>query len=242
VQFGTGTGKSLTGIIISIPFIEIFSKIYHNLYSELPFHTRRFINELDANTPSIFVLGFGGTKSAFIRELLKFPELGFITFEEQSELKRLQGLARTTSNSVIIKRERDYYLMLKRRITNKIRGGFYRFYGYQEFLNSLFITDVNIASIEQEILRKASGLNCGDEIEMYELYEQKNTIDTTLERVINEYISNGKIQINQRIMKQIKNSVVLCDEIHNTYNYIMKNIHPYHQNLSRILTYPIYLY
>ena len=43
------------------------------------------------------------------------------------------------------------------------------------------------------------------------------------EREIYSSLDNGDININQMILSQFKNSLIICDEIHNVYNSIQKN-------------------
>jgi len=82
---------------------------------------------------------------------------------------------------------------IKKRFSNRKGNGFFRFYGYKAFVN--------------RILKTSSGINLND----------------LTEDQIREYITNGKIQYDEEILAQFKNSIIMCDEIHNVYNSIEKN-------------------
>lgn len=81
--------------------------------------------------------------------------------------------------------------MLVKRLTNRKRRGYFKFIGYKELVNRIFnITD----SSSIDMLNKLSK----DEIV--------------------EFIKKGKIKINKDILEEFKNSLVICDEIHEVYN------------------------
>jgi hypothetical protein len=79
------TGKTLAAIAIAQEFIKVYRKMYASTAAKMQ-ASRRNYAELDRGTPTVFVLGFGGTKAAFIRDLLKHPEFGFISLSEKEEL------------------------------------------------------------------------------------------------------------------------------------------------------------
>ena len=180
----TGTGKTLGALFIAHHFTELYKK-------------QRSIDNL---TGQIFVLGFGGTKSSFTRDLLKYPEFGFISIREKKELEQRKRDSASESE-YDIKRYRDYYNMLKRRIRDKDKGGYFTFYGYDEFVNRLFITD---------------------EVSLTDLEERVDD-DHTLEDVILAALSDDTIRVNKTLLKAFHNSLLICDEIHNTYNMGSKN-------------------
>lgn len=201
----TGTGKTLGAISIAHEFIKVFMKMFA-IASAKAQATKRNYNEIDRITPSVFVLGFGGTKAAFIRDLLKYPDFGFVSINEREELMKRQKTAESSLPDDI-RAYREYHGMLKKRITNKQKGGFFKFFGYDEFVNRLFLSDdIKLTDIEaQAIANRRSG------------------IDITLEDLISKYIADGKIQVNTAMMAMFENSIIIADEIHNTYNMNMKN-------------------
>lgn len=203
------TGKTLAAVSIAHEFVSVYREIYNTAAIKIQakgYSSRVGANlYLDRTTPSIFVLGFSGVKNAFIRELLKYPEFGFISREEQEHLFTLRRVAAKGVASDI-EHAKDFYRMIKRRITNKTKKGFYKFYGYDEFVNRMFNGSVSLISLEAEVKERISR---GEDI--------------TLEKVVDEAIANKQLHINENFVSMFKNSLLICDEFHHTYNTIMKN-------------------
>lgn len=82
---------------------------------------------------------------------------------------------------------------IKKRFTNRKGNGFFKFYGYKAFVNRIF--------------------------------ESNKLIDlTTLsENEINKALRDGTLKYNMELLAQFKNSIIICDEIHNVYNSLEKN-------------------
>ncbi len=177
IKYGTGMGKTALSLSIAIEYIDMILKA-------------RDLNPKDP-VPNIVIVGF--TKQIFRRELLKFPEFGYISDEEIDKIGQLKHNAEfgTAEDEVIFS---DYMIYLRRRITNKRVRGIFQFYGYREFVNRIF--DIS-----------------------------NNPIDlTTLsESEIQEKIKDGSILINTKLIDNFKNALIICDEIHNTYNSCDKN-------------------
>ena len=206
LKHDTGTGKTIAAISAAMEFIKIYKKLYNGLMAKNQLGKHNHM-ELDKGTPSVFVLGFGGTKAAFIRELMRHTEFGFVTVSEKEELIKRQKQAEAGLPEDI-KHAKDYYTHLKKRITNKSRGGFFKFYGYDEFVNRLFLSeDIKLTELEAIAAQK---LRAGDS-------------SVTLEDLIFEQIKAHKIQVNKTLLRMFENSLLICDEIHNTYNMNMKN-------------------
>ena len=75
------------------------------------------------------------------------------------------------------------------RLSNKNYGGYFNFYGYQEIVNKLFIFK------NQAIDYKILNIN--------KLYSE---------------IVKGNIEINTTFLNEFKDTLIICDEIHNIYN------------------------
>lgn len=199
------SGKTLAAVSIANEFIKIYKRMYSSAQLRIGVG-RRYQVELDRATPSVFVLGFSGAKGAFIRELIDFPEFGFITITEHDELLRLRTAAMSgLPDDVQILKE--FTGRIRRRIQNKSKEGFYKFFGYDEFINRLFLTDkLSLVDIEYDVNNR---IKQGEEI--------------TLEDAVKKHIRSGEIQINTDLVAMFENSLMICDEIHNTYNSGMKN-------------------
>lgn len=203
MKWKPGTGKTAGAICIAQTFISMYNQYYRQRILTMG-ASRKTYAVADKTTPSVFVIGF--TKLNIIKELLKYPEFGFISIVEREELTRLQELS--VENKANLQAYKEYLMRLKRRITSKVKGGFYKFYGYQEFVNRLFISDsVDLVALENAAMKSA----------------EIGSATSSLEQVITEHIAAGTIQINVELMKQFDNSLLICDEIHDTYNQHMKN-------------------
>lgn len=111
-------------------------------------HAYRQIHLHTGSSPSIWFIGF--SRSVFLRELLRRPEFGFISRTELAELDKLRK-----SNSEYLQ---EYESKLRRRLTRKQNGGFFRFFGYKEFYNRLFLGTAETELDEDGIL---AGIKAG---------------------------------------------------------------------------------
>ena len=186
LKWGTGSGKTLGAIYIANEFIKSYKQLYEI-----------YINTNKSLIPNIFILGF--TIDNIKKELLKFPDLGFITRDEKNQLDIYQSCI-DEGSTIYIKEYKDLRIKITKRLTTKKHGGFYKFYGYGEFFNKLFGT---IPSIDKDELIKIT--------------------DFKSEKAIIQAIDDGQIIINNTLMGELVNSLMICDEIHNTYNALEKN-------------------
>jgi hypothetical protein len=131
--------------------------------------------------------------SIFKPELLRFPEFGIINRKELKKINKLKKSA--LSGNIYFKNlYTEFLIKMKKNINDRQKNGFYEFIGYKKLVNMLFlIKDKNI---------NLSNLN---------------------EHQIQENINNGKIELNIELLNKFKNSLVICDEIHNVYNSLNKN-------------------
>lgn len=126
----------------------------------------------------IVVLGFENTKDVFIKEALRYPELGFITQAEYSTYTALHSAYIKTRSYVALQEFKEYGKRLRLKITGK-RGTSIQFYGYQEFANRVGFRDDNARA--------------------------------------------DNVEINTPFVNSLKYSVILADEITNTYNSVEMN-------------------
>lgn len=136
----TGTGKTLSSIGIAMEFIAVF----------------REMAKYNETAPNVNIIGF--SKRVFFKELLRRPEFGFISTDEMADLARLQKIARNGS-----KLDQDalmeFEARIRKRLSSHKNNGFYKFYGYKEFFNRLFIVKEGVAieSFDNVIAGIASG-------------------------------------------------------------------------------------
>lgn len=176
IKWETGTGKTIAAISMAKSFIDYYRK-----------ESERGSLQIG----SVFVLGF--TKHIFRRELLRYPELGFISRSELRKLKQLTKLV-FRGTRADIDNLHDFRIRISKRISNRKNNGFFRFFGYKEFVNKIFLPR-----------------------------EQDININTMSEEEILDSLSINKIKFNEDLLESFTNSLIICDEIHNVYNSEDKN-------------------
>ncbi len=200
-----GVGKTLAACLVGHKFTQAYKKLYTIATAKIPM-IRRNYSELDKSTPNIYVLGFTGTRGAFRRELLKYTEFGFITADELAKKNQLQRAA-SSGMPFDIQALKDYVGLLKRRIQNKAKGGFYKFMGYDELALSLFKSNkYKLTDLEKEAQQS-----------------QLSGSPRTLEDIIAEKIRSNDVMVNTQLLRSFNHSLIIGDEIHQTYNMQMKN-------------------
>jgi hypothetical protein len=135
----------------------------------------------------------GFTARIFKNELLRFPEFGIIT---RTELEKLNNLRKLSYGGTKFDSDRlqEFMMKINKKFNNRVNNGFFQFIGYKQLVNMVFkITDPTV--------------NISD-------------LDET---GIHDAIDSGKIKLNTELLDEFKNSLVICDEIHNVYNSLYKN-------------------
>lgn len=170
INAGMGTGKTISSIAVAMRFIDTIKR--------------------NPNSKSmVYVLGF--TRAQFERDLMRFPEFGFITRDEIITMNKLAERAISSKSIKDITRHRDFRTLIKRRFGNKIGNGYFKFMGYGEVTNRIF------------------GKTFGD--------------DSIPISKIAEMIKSGELSINMEFINTFRHSMIICDEIHNTYNSTSQN-------------------
>jgi hypothetical protein len=180
IKHAPGTGKTLEALSLAKDFLQVFKAMY---------------DMGERKTGNVIIIGFN-TKPIFYRELLRFPEFGFISESEIERYNKLRELA--NSGGVAEDSEfKEFRSNIIRRLYRGKSGGFFRFYGYKELVNRLFST----ATTEIK------------EINIKDLSDTQ----------IAEYVKDGRLIVNVGIFQEFENSIMICDEIHHAYNSIEKN-------------------
>ena len=178
IQAAAGSGKTLMSLLAEV---SNYRKKYSQYYIKFGI------------VKKICIFGFLST-TIFKREMLKFPELGYITQSELDELKEIRKNISNTRGESVHVFEQNYsnlYNKIARRIVDPNYEGFFVFYGYRKWFLHLFTTD----DLPEEI---------------------------TPENVFRAY-KDGKVKCNQKLLDSFKNSLIICDEIHMTYNTLEAN-------------------
>lgn len=133
MKHNTGSGKTITAISLSLKFIEYFKKNENNI-------------------GSIFVISFEGARKSFQKDLLKYPQFGFIDKTEISLWNILKQKSNNSDNDY--KELVDYTNRIRRRLINRTGNGYFVFIGYKELVNKIFIAKKGITDLSEEEIRK----------------------------------------------------------------------------------------
>ena len=189
IKWQTGTGKSIAAISISHEFIK-------------QFRVRASLGEL---VPTVFIISFTA-RETIQEDMLRYPEFGFVSASEVEELRTLRALASAMGPASNEARQLSGQLgVLRRRITDRSRGGYFQFYGYKEFANHLFV-----------ITKK--GLE--HEFDIQAIYSRS---DKSFDELLSDAVKRGDITINEMLLNELRNGLLIADEIHNVYNILETN-------------------
>jgi hypothetical protein len=135
----------------------------------------------------------GFTENIFRSDLVKFPEFGFITESELQLINKLKELIHSGS-TYDMEKLNELKMRINRRLTNRQGNGFFKFMGYKSLLNRLFLAR-------------------DKDINLVSLSENE----------IADLIRKERVVLNLELMNEMKNSLLICDEIHDVYNSAEKN-------------------
>lgn len=170
LKVGAGIGKTLTSLECARTYMNMFQQIY--------------IKSGEARY--VFIVGYA--KKVFERELMKYPELGIITYDELFKMRQFE---QKIANSSGVNKERfrgelaQFKQKIKHRISKEQTGGMYKMYGYKQLVNQLFVTGLPENATQSNI---------------FQLYKDK------------------QIKVNKMLLNKFKNGLIICDEIHLVYN------------------------
>lgn len=198
LDHATGVGKTISTLTLGLAYVKYYQQ-QHNMTEDGGI----------SDTPLVIILGF--SKNIFQRELLRRPEFGFITKEEILEHRRLSYLAETGSQA-----DKDalaeFETRIKKRLSKKGRGGFFKFYGYKEFFNRLFI----FSEEALKNIKKTRDLSLvTDEDGEHHVEAELPVLD---EDIILDGLKRGTITLNMDLVDLLANSFIIADEIHRVYN------------------------
>lgn len=181
MMWDTGVGKTLGAISVAMEYIKYLRAESERLYKA---------GQDNTGVGSVFIIGFTG--AVFKRELMKHPDFGFVSREELEQKQKLIKIAELGTQDDQ-ERLNDFNNMIKKRLTSRRRNGFFKFIGYRELVNHLFVPT------------KSQDIQAMDESQIIAA------------------LADGSLKYNEVLLKQFSNSMIICDEIHNVYNSSMKN-------------------
>jgi hypothetical protein len=213
LNWQTGAGKTIGAITIAQEYVRQY---------------RSRITVPPKDRPTVFVVGF--TKTIIQAEMLRHPEFGFVSPEEAVELRRLHALSEASGGPATPESRHysSYVGVLKRRITDRARGGYYQFAGYKEFANRLFVVTRAGAARGFSVagLYTRGGPARGardDEDEDDEDDEAGDEEEPTFLERIDAAVEAGDVEVNAELLDALRGGLIVADEIHNTYNIQTKN-------------------
>lgn len=139
---------------------------------------RTFLNHAvraPAGTHHAIILGYGATVNAMLQEILTFPELGFITSEQASNLALLLTAATKTNTQ----EDRQKYTDARGQITRSLADpqfGRLRMFGYQKFVRRMFATTA-LGRSKNLTLRQILNARPGDDVISLEQAMEENLIE-----------------------------------------------------------------
>jgi len=179
IKWDPGLGKTIGALNVAMSFLDYYRH-----------ETEMGVDEVG----SIFVLGF--SRGVFKADLLRFPSFGFISHEEIKRFEQLRAQAEQGS-SFDAERLHEFIVRINRRFSDRKHNGFFKFFGYKEFVNRIFIFS--------SMAKKRRSLHQMTEVEILEA------------------LKSGEMKFNQELIDSFKNSLIICDEVHNIYNSSEKN-------------------
>jgi hypothetical protein len=190
VKWQTGTGKSIAAIAMAAEYIRVFRQVARTSGG--------------AVVPRVFVISFTA-RETIQEDMLRHPELGFVSAAEAEELRRARAAAAAAGPASTEARHLAGYLGgLRRRITDIARGGYYQFYGYKEFAARLFgATPAGIAA----------GFDVGD----------LSGGDASFGERLAAAARAGLVRVNSELLEEMRGGFLIADEIHETYNITSEN-------------------
>lgn len=189
-----GTGKTIAALSVGKKYVN-------------EFRSRK--DTLPEHRPSVFVIGF--TKAVIQSEMLRNPELGFVTQSEVIERQSLYNIAQRSGSTTSEESRRyaGYVGMLQRRFVDRSRGGYFQFYGYKEFALRLFVS-TNKGSAE--------------DFSVANLFTASDTREEFIAAMSNAE-KEGLVRINSQLIASLRQGLIIADEIHVVYNMRERNMY-----------------
>lgn len=138
-----GAGKTASAIGIAMRFIEVYKIL-------------TAVDTLQSEKRCVYIIGF--TRLQFERDLFRFTEFGFITRTEQEYLAKLKKYAQLGAENDV-KAYKEFYIKLRRRLGNFKGNGYFKFIGYRELANRVFMSNTETTHMSETELR--AGISSG---------------------------------------------------------------------------------
>jgi hypothetical protein len=203
IAYEVGTGKTIAAILSALPYLEGFRRDYRNKIKDV---RRGGVNVRVArqfaarHTPQVTVVGF--TSDVFRAELARHPAFGIATEGELAEYQRLLAALHSAgdlgvSRSQLDQSVRNMAANFKRRMVSKLRGGFWRFVGYQELVLKIF-----------PVLK----------VKLYALGAAAEQAGRSVSDMVDEAERKGLLRVDRLYLASFAENFCIFDEIHHAYN------------------------
>lgn len=201
----TGSGKTLAIVAVAQEYVRRF----------------RTLGAPGRPSPAVYVVAAPGVRALVVHELLSRPELGYISRAEHLEVTRLRAAAIAAPGDAARQTHLSALLgALKQRVTNRARGGLFRFLGYQELANALFRltkrgkkAGVTVDTLLSFAKARRAGEAAGEAAET----------EATLVGRIRAAVEAGHVSVDEQIMADLRGGVLVVDEAQNAYNMQREN-------------------
>lgn len=202
IAYEVGTGKTLSAILAAVPYIEGYRRAFTSRARELlqaGVPVREARSSAARAVPQVTVIGF--TADVFKAELARHPAFGVASPEELQEYRRvlaaLRGDGAGVSRAQLEQTARNMAANFKRRMVSKLRGGFWRFVGYQELVLKLF-----------PVMKR----------EIRDMGQQAEEEGRRVSELIDEAEEAGDLEVNRAYLASFADNFCVCDEVHHAYN------------------------
>jgi hypothetical protein len=186
LKWGTGRGKTSTMLKIAQEFVRRFTA-----------------QRVRSGRGAVFVVGF--TRRIILQEMMKYPELGFVTRTEAARLHMLRAVAHAAGLASQEARTFGAYVgTLGRRIRDAARGGQYVFLGYKEFAASLLRVTPKGAAAGTDMLKLYRAAAA----------QGKESFGAVLQREVRK----GHVDVDTGLLDRMRGGLLVCDEFHDVYN------------------------
>lgn len=132
-----GAGKTASAIGVAMRFIEVYKIM-------------TAADTIQSEKRCVYIIGF--TRLQFERDLFRFTEFGFITRTEQEYLAKLKKYAQLGAENDV-KAYKEFYIKLRRRLGNFKGNGYFKFIGYRELANRVFMSNTETTHMSETELR-----------------------------------------------------------------------------------------
>jgi hypothetical protein len=188
IKHDMGTGKTISGLSVAMKFISYFKQ-------RLPLEKQSYV----------YIIGF--TRVQFERDLLRFPEFGFVTRAELENMANLRKYAKigtdTEKNAY-----KDFQAKIRRRLGNGKGNGYFKFIGFRELANRVFVSNSDVTKMsDAEITRSMKEGSLDIDLEFISRFKNCLLMCDEIHNVYNTIEKNNWGSVIQIILNHFGNDI-----------------------------------